>query len=196
MSRKEDSLQTRERLLIAAFNNFYEFGFQSPSLEKISRSASVSRGAAYWHFENKSQIFKEVIKEVLSKIQLEKEKIIQNDQWDFQEKTARLIHVPTKHLKNFKFLQQSMQTLETEAEFSEVYQEIQASKLRLYQFFETGLLTIGCEASQASELASLFYTYFEGMYVSGIPKEVKPTYKLSVINNNLEIIFSQLKKIL
>ncbi|MGO3792562.1 MAG: TetR family transcriptional regulator, partial [Enterococcus gilvus] len=57
MKRKQESLVTKRRLLETAFQNFYGVGFENTSLDKISKDANVSRGAAYWHFKNKSEIF-------------------------------------------------------------------------------------------------------------------------------------------
>jgi AcrR family transcriptional regulator len=68
MKRKQESLVTKRRLLETAFQNFYEVGFENTSLDKISKDANVSRGAAYWHFKNKSEIFSEVIKMTIEKI--------------------------------------------------------------------------------------------------------------------------------
>lgn len=54
---KEEALATRNNILDAAATVFYENGLQGASLEDIARRAGVTRGAVYWHFKNKSDIF-------------------------------------------------------------------------------------------------------------------------------------------
>jgi len=54
---KADSEQTKQAILEAAIEVFTEYGVAKSSLEKIAQKAKVTRGAVYWHFENKQQIF-------------------------------------------------------------------------------------------------------------------------------------------
>lgn len=56
-SKKEQALETRDRILNAAEDVFYEKGVSSTSLADIAKSADVTRGAIYWHFKNKSDLF-------------------------------------------------------------------------------------------------------------------------------------------
>lgn len=54
---KEDALETRNQLLDAAEKVFFEKGFGQTSLMDIADAAGLSRGAIYWHFKNKSDLF-------------------------------------------------------------------------------------------------------------------------------------------
>jgi TetR/AcrR family acrAB operon transcriptional repressor len=54
---KEEALQTREDILSAAIEVFVTKGVASASLEQIAETAGVTRGAVYWHFKNKRDIF-------------------------------------------------------------------------------------------------------------------------------------------
>jgi TetR/AcrR family acrAB operon transcriptional repressor len=56
-STKEEALETRNRILDAAENVFHENGVSQTSLADIAQAADVSRGAIYWHFKNKSDLF-------------------------------------------------------------------------------------------------------------------------------------------
>lgn len=55
---KEDAEKTKESLLDAAEAVFLKKGVAAASLEEIARTAGVTRGAVYWHFDNKCDIFK------------------------------------------------------------------------------------------------------------------------------------------
>ncbi len=54
---KEDALATRQQLLAAAQRVFAEKGVSRTSLQDIALAAGASRGAIYWHFKNKADLF-------------------------------------------------------------------------------------------------------------------------------------------
>lgn len=54
---KEEAQKTRDQILTAASKVFCDKGFANSSLEDIASEANVTRGAIYWHFKNKSDIF-------------------------------------------------------------------------------------------------------------------------------------------
>ena len=54
---KEDAEKTRETLLTAAAEVFLQRGVARASLEEIARAAGLTRGAVYWHFRNKFDLF-------------------------------------------------------------------------------------------------------------------------------------------
>ena len=58
---KAEAQQTREALLAAALEVFYRRGVSHASLHEIACSAGVTRGAIYWHFENKVDLFQAML---------------------------------------------------------------------------------------------------------------------------------------
>lgn len=54
---KEEAQETRQNILAAAVDVFSSRGVALASLEEIAEAAGVTRGAVYWHFKNKSDIF-------------------------------------------------------------------------------------------------------------------------------------------
>ena len=53
----EEALKTRQSLLDAAVAVFRRKGVARSSLEEIARTAGVTRGALYWHFKDKQDLF-------------------------------------------------------------------------------------------------------------------------------------------
>jgi TetR/AcrR family acrAB operon transcriptional repressor len=49
--------QNKKNILLAALDVFAEKGFNSTKMEDIATRANSSRGAIYWHFKNKQEIF-------------------------------------------------------------------------------------------------------------------------------------------
>jgi TetR/AcrR family acrAB operon transcriptional repressor len=54
---KEEADLTRRQIIDAARRVFLEFGVSHTTLEKIAATAGVTRGAVYWHFRNKTELF-------------------------------------------------------------------------------------------------------------------------------------------
>jgi TetR/AcrR family acrAB operon transcriptional repressor len=54
---KEDALATRDSILDAAATLFAERGVSGTTLQHIATAAGVTRGAIYWHFEDKGAMF-------------------------------------------------------------------------------------------------------------------------------------------
>ena len=62
---KEEAQETRTRILDAAEQVFSEKGVSRTSLADIAQTAGVTRGAIYWHFANKGELFTEMFDRVL-----------------------------------------------------------------------------------------------------------------------------------
>ena len=58
---KEDAQETRNRILDTAVEVFSHLGVARTSLNDIAREAGVTRGAIYWHFANKVDLFNAMI---------------------------------------------------------------------------------------------------------------------------------------
>lgn len=61
---KVEAEATREQILDAAEQMFYQHGVSRTTLEKIAAAAGVTRGAIYWHFENKSMLFSAMLERI------------------------------------------------------------------------------------------------------------------------------------
>jgi TetR/AcrR family transcriptional regulator, transcriptional repressor for nem operon len=63
---------TRQKLLMAAFEEIYRRGFQAASLETILAQAGVTKGALYHHFPTKAALGLAVVDEVVTGLLLER----------------------------------------------------------------------------------------------------------------------------
>src|SRR5882757_7288734 len=54
---KAEAEETRQKILDAAERLFFIDGVSRTSLEHIATAAGVTRGAIYWHFKNKLELF-------------------------------------------------------------------------------------------------------------------------------------------
>ena len=63
-STKEDAQRTRERLLDSAELLFERQGVAGTSLQAIAAQAGLTRGAVYWHFADKADLFNAMLERV------------------------------------------------------------------------------------------------------------------------------------
>ena len=52
----ENAMQTKKKILETAQRLFSRRGFERTSLSDIAKGAGCTRGAIYWHFENKEEL--------------------------------------------------------------------------------------------------------------------------------------------
>lgn len=56
---KQEAQETRQHILDVALRLSHS-GVSSTSLGEITKAAGVTRGAIYWHFKDKSDLFSEI----------------------------------------------------------------------------------------------------------------------------------------
>lgn len=61
---KDEAQATRDHILDIAERVFEQRGVSRSSLQHIAQAAGVTRGAIYWHFENKADLFNAMFKRV------------------------------------------------------------------------------------------------------------------------------------
>ena len=66
---KEEAQETRNAILDAAEHVFQERGVSHTSLAEIATAAGVTRGAIYWHFANKSDVFDALFERVFAPLE-------------------------------------------------------------------------------------------------------------------------------
>jgi AcrR family transcriptional regulator len=66
--KSRDPERTRERLLKAGYREVYRSGFQSASIDTILAATNVTKGALYYHFENKEALGHAIIEEIVAKL--------------------------------------------------------------------------------------------------------------------------------
>jgi TetR/AcrR family transcriptional regulator, acrAB operon repressor len=62
---KEEAQETRQRIIDAAETVFHRQGVSRTSLTHIAEEAGVTRGAIYWHFKDKADLFDAMIQRVI-----------------------------------------------------------------------------------------------------------------------------------
>jgi len=72
MNRKHD-------ILSAAISTFSEFGYYGATMDEIANRAGVTKGALYWHYSNKRDLFIAVFEYAFAEIDIVTEEIIRGE---------------------------------------------------------------------------------------------------------------------
>ena len=97
---KEDALATRHRILDAAEQVFESQGVARTSLQQIAAAAGVTRGAIYWHFKDKAELFSAMMDRVLLPCEwaMDDAELIEEEQTDPLSAVTALALAPLEQL--------------------------------------------------------------------------------------------------
>ncbi|TGB84470.1 acrEF/envCD operon transcriptional regulator [Escherichia sp. E3659] len=116
---KAEALKTRQELIETAIAQFAQYGVSKTTLNDIADAASVTRGAIYWHFENKAQLFNEMWLQQPSLRELIQERLTEGLEHDpFLQLREKLI-VGLQYIAEIPRQQALLQILYHKCEFSD-----------------------------------------------------------------------------
>lgn len=76
---KEQARETRQQIIDAARLVFHQLGVSHSSLDRVAQVAGLTRGAIYWHFKDKAELFLAVRANVLYPVFEEIDSIVGSD---------------------------------------------------------------------------------------------------------------------
>ncbi len=127
---KEDAELTRQKIIHAAREMFLLKGVSRTSLEQIATHAGVTRGAVYWHFKNKTELFYAMREQVFLPLIDRMDDALVSEHADldplsriqqFLETTIHILNDDTQTRQTYEVM---MSKCEYVDEFSEVLQDI------------------------------------------------------------------------
>ncbi|MGQ2966312.1 TetR family transcriptional regulator [Methylophilus sp.] len=199
---KEDAAITRQRIVSAAREVFLIKGVSRTSLEHIATHAGVTRGAVYWHFANKAELFHAMREEVyLPLIDRMEDTLLGNPEGGSFDPLGRI----RKHLENtIQMLDEDLTARETYEvmmtkceyvdEFADVLKSILGNCSGLIHKLEQAYAKaqemgqVGTQAT-AGELALDTHLFFSGL----LHMWVKDTEGTLFRDNALQLIDTHIK---
>lgn len=121
---KEDTLQTRELLIDAALEIFYQKGVARTTLDQIAKAAGLTRGAIYWHFKNKADVFEAVCQRFFSIIDDLVQLVSSYDASDFWRGFEESISAFYSNVLEDEFLQKFCSVVHLRCEYTDDNREI------------------------------------------------------------------------
>lgn len=131
---KEEALATRHKLLDAAEHLFQSQGVSRTSLQDIARRAGATRGAVYWHFKDKADLFNAMMERVT--LPMEESFHHENEQQEAPGGEAGPNAIDRIRLSTVNALRQIVTDMQTRRVFEvatqkvEYVEELQAVRLR------------------------------------------------------------------
>ncbi|WP_224688922.1 acrEF/envCD operon transcriptional regulator [Escherichia fergusonii] len=116
---KADALKTRQHLIETAIVQFALRGVSNTTLNDIADVARVTRGAIYWHFENKTQLFNEVWAQQPALRELIQDKLLVHDAESPLEQLREQLIVGLQYIAEIPRQQALLQILFHKCEFNE-----------------------------------------------------------------------------
>lgn len=170
---KEQSEETRQQIIEAARSVFHRNGVTGSSLEMVAREAGLTRGAIYWHFKGKAEIFLAVRQSVLSPIQEEIESIFASGRCTdplnaIELALRRFFEILEAHPEVKMVLETITCRCEQVAEFADVRSDIEWSTtdflLRLeYVYCEAAALGVLAPGLSPAAIARDTWVFFYGL---------------------------------
>ena len=90
MKKAEQYEFTRQALLRVARELFTERGYANTATQEIVERAGVTRGALYYHFRNKADIFRAVFEDISLSVVAQVASAVQSAQGDLWERFCRV----------------------------------------------------------------------------------------------------------
>lgn len=166
---KEDALRTREKLLQSAKELFVEKGFAHTTLAEITQRAGLTRGAAYWHFKSKDDLYIAVVEQALAEMTVSKKQSLGRTDCSAKERLQLLLELPCAYPTEYALVNGVAALLPACPQFAELETHVQQHKDQLRELVAEFLQ----EAQQQHLLAlqasvesttKLFFLLFEGLY--------------------------------
>lgn len=76
---KAQAQQTKQQLLDAALEAFWQNGVTNTSMQTIAEQAGMTRGALYWHFKNKEDLFEALFEQMCAPFMQKMEQVLTHD---------------------------------------------------------------------------------------------------------------------
>ena len=187
---KEEMLITRERILEAGFECFYQNGYEQTSLAAIAQAAGVTRGAIYWHFEDKKALFRAVVDYNIKRGDITEYGKKLPAELTYTDRLAEMFWYALDKNPHVEFIYKVINFASTNSEFADVVEKIQKVKRRLWEFIDVETkvyMRLNGKLPQGTEyMASTLSLMFEGMFLAkniqmGITLDKEHVYRYTSI---------------
>ena len=168
---KEDTQLTREKIIESAFESFFELGYAETSLSLIAENAGMTRGAIYWHFKDKNELYREVVKIAAEKADVVKFAYSLSEDLSYKERMLSLF-LFSQNNRYVDFIYKTINQISVYKEFEDLFEMIKLNKINLFRYFvEETRMHIRSEHIRNVMLpeyyASDLYLIFEGLFLTG-----------------------------
>lgn len=106
------SIDRKKQILEAATKSFSLFGYKATTMDQVAKIANVGKGTIYTFYENKEQLFKEIVLQMISEMKNEAEQVIKPElsfSTNLHSAVYRILEFKQEHQLSIKLLQEESQ---------------------------------------------------------------------------------------
>ena len=169
---KEEMLITREKIIQAGFDCFFHNSFEATSLTAVAQAAGVTRGAIYWHFEDKKALYRAVVDYTLERGDITEYARILSPDLNYTDRLANLFWYALNDNPHVEFIFKALNFASSNEEFHDVVEKIQRVKRKLWEFLDVETKVFlrmhgkSPEGEETNVMASTLSLMFEGMFLA------------------------------
>ncbi|WP_077391743.1 TetR/AcrR family transcriptional regulator [Mobilibacterium timonense] len=167
---KEDMLKTQQQVLQAAFECFKENGFDGTTIKDIADRAGVTRGAVYWHYSDKEDLYRAAVNLTMEKGDVAKYASELPTDMDMEERLVDVLWMALHENPYVDFVYQTLNFVTNREGFEDIYEKLKDAKRRLLAFFEEEVHVFlrmnGLPLDVGRNNGIGLYLLFEGMFLT------------------------------
>ena len=148
---KEEAQATRHRILDAAERVFQAQGVGATSLAHIAEAAGVTRGAVYWHFKDKADVFDAMLSRVVLPMEAATEAELDGDAPPLQRLRAHVAAL-FGHIEQDAQAQRVFDIVTTRVEYVDEMSALRDRKSRSRRDYQARLQALLAEAQRRREV--------------------------------------------
>lgn len=190
---KQEADETKKKLLLAAYNIFSRDGFDKSSLENIAAEAGMTRGALYWHFTDKNDLYKQTLTEVLDQFLIQRKDIMNDDTLSTMEKLLRLYMIPVQSRDMYRFVNGFYPLLSEYGELQEIADRMEHNRKNFCAYLMESIIDLeqrrGIPYPYAKEdMVDALFMLLEGLHLCNLEQITEHAITESKVQAYLQMI--------
>lgn len=130
---KEDAAVTREQLLDAAYHLFSTKGYENTTLSDIASEAGLTRGAVYWHFQDKQDLLNQLVIQIMNELKTYQTLTVPSPDTPLLESLLGFVKYPAEVQEKAFFINRLYWLLNTQPEYESFTDDVRSHKRLLYR---------------------------------------------------------------
>lgn len=173
---KSDAELSKSTILEAAYAIFLKEGYEKTTLNMIAQSTGMTRGAIYWHFKDKEDLYIQVLTTTLDSFEYLRTSIQKDPHLSVKEKLYQLFVMVIEMKEKYAFVNRIEYYLPNMTSLKPIVERMKNNRTKFVQYLESSLTQFeeerGIKFTQDKQsMAEMLYLLYEGLHfcdVSGI----------------------------
>lgn len=166
---REDAQITKKAILETAFDCFYNKGFDATTLEEVAKNANLTRGAVYWHFKDKEDLYRQVVNDSYKYTDIVTFGMSLGEGLSFKDRLLEIFMFVHSEYKQFMFIYKTIAFVSQSAVFADLMEDMRRKKINLLNYFtelaEKHRPELKDPQRSASDIGAALFLLFEGLFL-------------------------------